>query len=88
MSQAERLVTTGKFQYLRPSAESSLYRNGKVLIQRDERGNSSQYTGVDLEEKLLDVNDARQLPSTERAPFTPTDSNWLNDRLPGRISTL
>lgn len=66
MSQAERLVTTGKFQYLRPSAESSLYRNGKVLIQRDERGNSSQYTGVDLEEKLLEVNDARQLPNAER----------------------
>ena len=66
MSQAERLVTTGKFQYLRPSAESSLYRTGKVLIQRDERGNSSQYTGVDLEEKLLEVNDARQLPNAER----------------------
>lgn len=90
MSQAENLVTTGKFQYLKPTVESSLYRNGKVLIQRDERGNSSQYTGVDLEEKLLDVNDARQLPSTERRtlhangfelvkrPFARTDFDFMN----------
>ncbi len=38
----------GEFNYLDDHAESSLFRNGKVLTKRDEDGSDAKYIGVDL----------------------------------------
>ena len=55
-------VRLGAFRYLRPSVESSLYRNGKVLTRRDLDGSDSDRIGVDLEDREMTVIDARTLP--------------------------
>ena len=51
----------GVFHYMQPSAEPSLYRNGKVLARRDRDGSDSGRLGVDLEERAMPVLDARAL---------------------------
>ncbi len=55
-------VRPGVFHYMQPSAASSLYRNGRVLIRRDRDGSDSGRVGVDLEEREMPVLDARALP--------------------------
>ena len=59
-------VRRGAFRYLRPSVESSLYRNGKVLTRRDRDGSDSDRVGVDLEDREMAVIDARALPPSRR----------------------
>ncbi len=54
----------GAFRYMQSSAESSLYRNGKVLTRRDPDGSDSDREGLDLESREMAVIDARML-----APF-------------------
>ena len=56
----------GTFRYLRPSVESSLYRNGKVLTRRDRDGSDSGRVGVDLEDREMAIVDARTLGPSER----------------------
>ena len=55
-------VRLGVFHYMQPSAESSLYRNGKVLTRRDRDGSDSGRLGVDLEEREMAILDARSFP--------------------------
>lgn len=59
-------VRPGVFNYLDQAAEPSLYRNGKVLAQRDEDGSDGGMVGVDLEPHTLDVHDARTLDDAAR----------------------
>ena len=55
------LDTTGIFTYLKPSVESSLFRNGKVLTRRDKDGSDSGWLGVDREQHEVPVYNARRL---------------------------
>ncbi|MGD1934687.1 MAG: CmcJ/NvfI family oxidoreductase [Candidatus Phaeomarinobacter sp.] len=52
-------TTTGRFNYLVADTESSLYRNGKVLMQRATTGNTAGSTGVNVDKQMLTVHDAR-----------------------------
>jgi len=52
---------TGVFNYLNKHAESSLYRNGKVLTRRDRDGSDNGSVGIDLEAHSMEVADARAL---------------------------
>ena len=59
-------VRLGVFHYMQPSAESSLYRNGRVLTRRDRDGSDSDRLGVDLEERDMPILDARGLAPGEQ----------------------
>ena len=59
-------VRTGSFNYLWPSAQSSLYRNGRVLTRRDRDGGDDHWEGVDLEARPTPVRDTRSLVPEER----------------------
>ena len=63
---AQHNVRLGTFRYMQPSAEPSLYRNGKVLTRRDRDGSDSGRTGVDLEDREMAIVDARGLAPSER----------------------
>lgn len=56
----------GFFEYMTPSARSSLYRNGKVLPRRDRDGGDAGRVGLDLEPREMPVRDARALAACER----------------------
>ena len=58
---APESVRLGVFHYMQPTAESSLYRNGRVLTRRDLDGSDSGRVGVDLEEREMAILDARGL---------------------------
>ena len=51
--------TSGSFNYISEATPSSLYRNGRVLIERDADGNTRSSRGIDLEARELAVEDAR-----------------------------
>ena len=55
----------GSFNYLKPSVEHSLYRNGKVLTRRDRDGSDAAWEGVHLGARQVAVNDARALTGTQ-----------------------
>ena len=55
-----------EFAYMESSAESSLYRNGKVCTRRDSDGNDTGWAGSDLERRQMPVHDARGLAAAER----------------------
>ncbi len=59
-------VRLGTFRYMQPSAESSLYRNGKVLSRRDRDGSDSGLLGVDLEDREMAILDARTVTQAEQ----------------------
>jgi len=65
---ASEAVRTGSFNYLAPSVQHSLYRNGKVLTRRDQNGSDAGWEGVDLEARHMPVHDARRIEAT--APRT------------------
>src|SRR5262249_41088547 len=52
---------TGLFNYMADPAESSLYRNGKVLTRRNRDGSDAAWEGVNLQERRMPVVDARAL---------------------------
>jgi hypothetical protein len=54
-------VRTGLFNYMADAAQSSLYRNGKVLTRRNRDGSDARWEGVDLMERRMPVVDARTL---------------------------
>ncbi len=56
--------TKGRFNYLDRSAAPSLYRNGRVLTRRDPDGSDAGTEGVVLEERAMQVRDARLLEGT------------------------
>ena len=58
--------TTGSFQFMNEASESSLYRNGRVLIDRDSSGNTTASQGIELDAHNLKVTDARLLSPDTR----------------------
>ena len=67
--------TTGIFTYLKASAESSLYRNGKVLTRRDKDGSDDGWQGVDREQREMPVYNARRLEGVDRR--TIITNGWM-----------
>ena len=53
--------TTGVFHFLTPDTDSSLFRNDRVRMTRDDRGNSVDSEGVATEAHEVAVIDARRL---------------------------
>ncbi|MDD9941162.1 MAG: CmcJ/NvfI family oxidoreductase [Myxococcales bacterium] len=53
--------STGSFNYLDPSVEPSLYRNGRVLVRRDRDGSDDGAEGLLIERRSVPVDDAREL---------------------------
>ena len=51
----------GRLNYLDSSLQSSLYRNGKVLLRRDADGSDSGMQGVVFDERQMPVHNARLL---------------------------
>ena len=74
---APESMRLGVFHYMQPSAEPSLYRNGKVLTRRDRDGSDSGRLGVDLEEREMAII---RCPAASLRPgnrhWTPTGSSW------------
>ena len=64
-----RISTAGRLNYLDSSLQSSLYRNGKVLLRRDADGSDSDMQGVIFDERQMPVHNARLLDGQNgRAP--------------------
>lgn len=55
----------GTFHFLTPETESSLYRNDRVRMTRDDRGNGVDSSGIATEPRALAVRDARQLSAPD-----------------------
>ena len=51
--------TSGFFNYMSSSCESSLFRNGKVLTRRDISGSDAESVGIELKKYKMDVVNAR-----------------------------
>lgn len=57
--------TTGMFHFLTAETESSLFRNDRVRMTRDDRGNFVDSEGVATEAREITVVDARRLPAED-----------------------
>ncbi len=68
----------GVFNYLDESAESSLYRNGKVLIRRDSDGSDGDMQGVDLATHEMTVLNARALADGRRCSLATNGFELLS----------
>ena len=70
MNVAEQAQTdaerTGALTYLAASVETSLYRNGKVYVQRDRSGSDTPWAGAERDKRQMPVHDARGLAGPER----------------------
>ncbi len=58
--------SSGRLNYLAPSIQSSLYRNGKLLIRRNADGSDTGMEGVIFDERQITVHNARLLNGEER----------------------
>ena len=58
--------SSGRLNYLDPSIQSSLYRNGKLLIRRNADGSDTGMEGVVFDERQITVHNARLLNGEER----------------------
>lgn len=58
--------TSGYLDYLDDHAQSSLYRNGKVLTRRDPDGSDAGTEGVNRQRRLLNIHNARLLQGNAR----------------------
>ena len=56
----------GEFQFISAQAESSLYRNGRVLIHREANGNTASSQGIELDQHRLHVINARTFEDSKR----------------------
>ena len=63
----------GRLNYLDSSLQSSLYRNGKVLLRRDADGSDSGMQGVVFDERQMPVHPARlrRAPREDRTICSP-----------------
>jgi hypothetical protein len=59
-------ATTGALNYLSANVQSSLYRNGAVLIRRNAQGSDDGAKGLDLDERVAQIFDARELSGADR----------------------
>ncbi len=63
---APNALRTGAFNYISARTQASLYRNGKVRLNRDYEGTDSDITGLDFEERSMPIRDARGLAASQR----------------------
>ena len=72
----------GSLQFLTPETESSLYRNDKVLMVRNDQGNFVRGEGIETEKQLLPIIDARQLPSVDAMRLDANGFELVNAPVP------
>ena len=68
----------GQFNYMSEATVPTLFRNGRVMIERDADGNTASSKGIDVSPCTLPVHDARSLaggarPTCERNGFELLD---------------
>ena len=73
---------TGEFHFLTAETESSLYRNDRVRMTRDDRGNFVDSEGVETQPYKIEVNDARQLSSANSMTLTKNGFELLQNPVP------
>jgi len=66
VSSTEDTSTIATISYQAASAKSSLYRNGEVLIRRDQDGSDDHYKGPPREEREVTIRNARLLDHNQR----------------------
>ncbi len=76
--------TTGTLPYLDDSAESSLYRNGKVFTRRDKDGSDSGWQGVDKQKRELRIHDGRRFTGANRRTLTANGFEMVSRPLDGK----
>lgn len=75
-------AVNGLFNYMSAATESSLLRNGKVMINRDSHGNTTSSKGIDLEGHTMPVRNARRLPPETRPRWEKNGFELLTSPLP------
>ncbi len=73
---------TGEFHFLQSETESSLYRNDRVRMTRDDRGNFVDSEGVETQSYEIKINDARQLSSTNSMTLATNGFELLKNPVP------
>ena len=58
--------SAGRLNYLDASIQSSLYRNGKLLMRRNADGSDTGMEGVVFDERQMTIHNARLLDGPER----------------------
>jgi hypothetical protein len=76
-----------QLNYLAPSVESSLYRNGKVFTRRDINGNDSPFQGAEMAHRNVVINSGRcsdksARPQLENQGFELLNRPLQNSELP------
>ncbi len=66
VSGTESETCEGAFNFMVASTESSLFRNGAVMIRRDPDGNTADVKGIEVEEHSLWVRNVRHLAREAR----------------------
>jgi hypothetical protein len=74
-------MTEGTMKYMPPGAEHSLYRNGKVYMQRDASGDDSTWVGTDLVDHVMTIGDARSLTQNQRKTLAANGFELINTPL-------
>ena len=69
---------SGLINYLDHSAESSLYRNGKVLLRRNLDGSDSGHQGIDRDKHEMTLYNGRDLVDDERCTVATNGFELLN----------
>ena len=57
--------TSGVFNYMSADSQSSLYRNGKVMTNRDFGGSDARSIGINYDKHEMKVINAREISDTE-----------------------
>lgn len=78
--------TTGHLNYLDGQAESSLYRNSKVLTRRDADGSDAGSVGINRQKQSLEIHNARALAADARKTLQQNGFELL--RRPGDIDSI
>lgn len=78
--------TTGDVNYLDRSAESSLYRNGRVLTRRDADGSDTGWLGYVRHKLALEIHNARDFPADAHKTLTRNGFELLNR--PGNVDGI
>ena len=71
----------GSLQFLTPQTDSSLYRNDKVLMVRNDQGSFVRGEGVETEKHLLPIYDARQLTNGGKTAIIKLDNQEYTLRI-------
>lgn len=74
--------------YLEDSAQSSLYRNGKVLTRRDPDGSDAGWQGVVKEQREMSIQDGRLLEGEERRTAKINGFELLTRPVSGGVNFL